>query len=1027
MKHKSPGIYCVVDNKEKNLLKRCMIGATHFDNILQMEHSYSRDWRPMEGAQVMTTKTIMVHKPPQCPSCHTHDDGIDVSEPNPPIPPYNEDAARASMEEMEKIALSLRTTSSDDENWEERIKKHHWTKSEHTIFDAVTNILDKDHLARLANKDRANEPVIRRSIIDKSVSRIRIALTKVDWSTKTIQWLHGLLMDHLSPSYMASYLDILQTLKTKVPALADRIMFGRPISHNHDVLGSVLRPAWEPQVTTKGRKLPGNAVIVVVPSSPLVSPPSRRRQRWYSLFSTMGTVVPLQLNMNSKVIQHQPIHTVADQMIAVARARMQEIRLEYLGRPIILVGFNAGAAFALQLALVENVSSVICIGLAYNTLIGIRGQPDDKILDLTTPVMFVSGQNSARASQEEIESLREKMKAQTSLAVVGSADDVLRIGKHKRQIEGVTQTMADSMDDIWEFASTCIINPPAPRDFQKENSAMNNTNGGHVSSSYNKVTSHGVTGKKRKTSLTDSDISKPKMIRSDGYAKILGPPRKVGRPRIHPQPTSPKKMKPKIVQPSADALNMAIESILPKNQTTIKEIKASEITTSYTILTNVVPTTSAKLDVKTVPSSAIQTTVPSTGVNKIITIPLNIQRQMKNVKVVPPNQFIQMKQSAAANASKVFTLKPSPTMKQANSPLQYTVRAQPTTDLRQFKTSSLTPLKLTSGSGAQILSSVQIKPPQPKTTIAINPSKFTIVNQASTSSGTLINKIITTTPTTGTVNKLDSNISSTDIFDIPILFADNDGNIQDSETNPEVTTIASPSPAPIVISPQQNSRIFVNTANPIKATTISAPTLNKMVLINRSGQVKAVTTSPSGTIRPIPPLKYTRVLVSTPTSSPIATINKTDQTVSGATSIVTSTTTTSQPVFKQKSFLQAGSKVEIVNNTIIKSSPNSVTSVATQQAKYKPIVINVDSDKATVKSIIRVGDTQIKTPQTILLKPTSKTFPILNSGILNHRSLTVRKVVNLMTTPKQVTTTSPSGGTGGSDVEMIVVPQSTEE
>lgn len=35
-----------------------------------MEHSYSRDWRPMEGAQVMTTRTIMVHRPPQCPSCH---------------------------------------------------------------------------------------------------------------------------------------------------------------------------------------------------------------------------------------------------------------------------------------------------------------------------------------------------------------------------------------------------------------------------------------------------------------------------------------------------------------------------------------------------------------------------------------------------------------------------------------------------------------------------------------------------------------------------------------------------------------------------------------------------------------------------------------------------------------------------------------------------------------------------------------------------------------------------------------------
>ncbi len=37
------------------------------------------------------------------------------------------------------------------------------------------------------------------------------------------------------------------------------------------------------------------------------------------------------------------------------------------------------------------------------------------------------------------------MQAQTSLVVVGSADDALRVGKHKRQIEGVTQTMVDNM------------------------------------------------------------------------------------------------------------------------------------------------------------------------------------------------------------------------------------------------------------------------------------------------------------------------------------------------------------------------------------------------------------------------------------------------------------------------------------------------------------------------------------------------------------------------------------------------------
>lgn len=86
-------------------------------------------------------------------------------------------------------------------------------------------------------------------------------------------------------------------------------------------------------------------------------------------------------------------------------------------------------------------------------------------------------------------------------------------------------------DEISEFASTCIINPPAPRDLQNENIGTKHTNGGHAPSSYNKsgaLTSHGIMAKKRKMSLTDSDVPKAKMIRSnDGYSKISSvPPRK---------------------------------------------------------------------------------------------------------------------------------------------------------------------------------------------------------------------------------------------------------------------------------------------------------------------------------------------------------------------------------------------------------------------------------------------------------------------------------------------------------------------
>lgn len=52
-------------------------------------------------------------------------------------------------------------------------------------------------------------------------------------------------------------------------------------------------------------------------------------------------------------------------------------------------------------------------------------------------------------SQEEIESLRAQMSAQTLLVVVGSSDDALRVKRLNRSMEGVSQTMIDSMIMVW--------------------------------------------------------------------------------------------------------------------------------------------------------------------------------------------------------------------------------------------------------------------------------------------------------------------------------------------------------------------------------------------------------------------------------------------------------------------------------------------------------------------------------------------------------------------------------------------------
>ena len=44
---------------------------------------------------------------------------------------------------------------------------------------------------------------------------------------------------------------------------------------------------------------------------------------------------------------------------------------------------------------------------------------------------------------DDIEDLREKLKCRTGLVVVGDADDLLRVSKHKKKAEQITQGMVD--------------------------------------------------------------------------------------------------------------------------------------------------------------------------------------------------------------------------------------------------------------------------------------------------------------------------------------------------------------------------------------------------------------------------------------------------------------------------------------------------------------------------------------------------------------------------------------------------------
>lgn len=77
-----------------------------------------------------------------------------------------------------------------------------------------------------------------------------------------------------------------------------------------------------------------------------------------------------------------------------------------------------------------------------------------------------------------MEDLRERMKIETGLVVVGSADDYLRVSKGKRKSEGITQSIVDRciLDEIGEFVGSILMSPypPVTRPVNYTNEQFNN-------------------------------------------------------------------------------------------------------------------------------------------------------------------------------------------------------------------------------------------------------------------------------------------------------------------------------------------------------------------------------------------------------------------------------------------------------------------------------------------------------------------------------------------------------------------------
>lgn len=280
-------------------------------------------------------------------------------------------------------------------------------------------------------------------------------------------------------------------------------------------------------------------------------------------------------------------------------------------------------------------------------------------------------------------------------------------------------------------------------------------------------------------------------------------------------------------------------------------------------------------------------------------------------------------------------------------------------------------------------------------------------------------------PNTGSldaiVNSSTSATDLTDILDLPILFADNDGNLQDQGAIAATPTVggdvhieqpdatSTPTTNILITSPDgklPNRPVVISAANVSKLAKPSAANAVTLKLIFSGDRLNSLNNRDENLskadLKTMPPLKLTqtqyRELQERHNLKPMPPLKLTPTTQAATTSLAGAGAFTK---------LAPGTKIDLSTLKIVKSGASPTT---TGNIAFKTGIQHRDTPKGT-----------------IVFKPAGTTsglqsHQVLKSGILN-RNITVRKVVSLIPGPKS--TNSASVPTSAVEAVVSSPPTST--